>query len=127
MKILSLNIQGLGQKAKKEWIKEINFKHNINFLTLQETKMDKISHMDIKFIWGNSNYQFVVSDRLGTRGVFYVYGNLQFLSRIMPLYQITSLLYMGHGFHPIPKSLLYRSMPLNQMFLNAHYGNISRC
>lgn len=90
MKILSLNIQGLGQKEKKEWIKEINFKHNINFLTLQETKMDKISHMDIKFIWGNSNYQFVVSDSVGNSGVFYVYGNLQFLSRIMPLYQITS-------------------------------------
>ncbi|GKB43407.1 RNA-directed DNA polymerase, eukaryota, partial [Tanacetum coccineum] len=64
----SQDIERLGQKAKKEWIKEINFKHNINFLTLQETKMDKISHMDIKFIWGNSNYQFVVSDSVGNSG-----------------------------------------------------------
>ncbi|GJW83390.1 RNA-directed DNA polymerase, eukaryota, partial [Tanacetum coccineum] len=33
-----------------------------------ETKMDCISHMDVKFIWGNSNYQFVASDPVGNSG-----------------------------------------------------------
>ena len=60
MKILSLNVQGLGHKTKKEWIKELNSKHKINFLALQETKMDCISNMDVKFMWGNSNFQFVI-------------------------------------------------------------------
>nr|GEU46976.1 putative RNA-directed DNA polymerase, eukaryota, reverse transcriptase zinc-binding domain protein [Tanacetum cinerariifolium] len=54
-KILSLNVQGLGHKTKKEWVKELNYKHGINFLALQETKMDCISHMDVKFIWGLIN------------------------------------------------------------------------
>ncbi|GJY70046.1 RNA-directed DNA polymerase, eukaryota [Tanacetum coccineum] len=61
-------IIGLGSKAKKEWVKELNNNHNINFLALQETKMECISHMDIKFIWGNSNYQFVASDSVGNSG-----------------------------------------------------------
>ncbi|GJU90435.1 RNA-directed DNA polymerase, eukaryota, partial [Tanacetum coccineum] len=68
IKILSLNVQGLGHKTKKEWVKELNNKHGVNFLALQETKMDCISHLDVKFMWGNSNYQFVASDSVGNSG-----------------------------------------------------------
>ena len=68
MKILSLNVQGLGHKTKKEWIKELNFKHRINFLAIQETKLECISDMDVKFMWGNSNFQYVTSDSLGNSG-----------------------------------------------------------
>ncbi|GJR25979.1 RNA-directed DNA polymerase, eukaryota, partial [Tanacetum coccineum] len=68
MNILSLNIQGLGHKTKKEWVKELNCKHRINFLALQETKMDCISYMDVKSLWGNSNFDFVASDSLGNSG-----------------------------------------------------------
>nr|GEV54877.1 zinc finger CCCH domain-containing protein 34-like [Tanacetum cinerariifolium] len=35
---------------------------------IRETKMDCISHMDVKFLWGNSNYQFVASDLVGNSG-----------------------------------------------------------
>nr|GEX27414.1 RNA-directed DNA polymerase, eukaryota [Tanacetum cinerariifolium] len=68
IRIFSLNVQGLGHKTKKEWVKELNIKHNVNFLALQETKMDCISHMDVKFLWGNSNYQFIASDSVGNSG-----------------------------------------------------------
>nr|GEY48443.1 RNA-directed DNA polymerase, eukaryota [Tanacetum cinerariifolium] len=68
MKILSLNVQGLSHKTKKEWVKELNNKHGINFLALQETKMDCISHLDVKFMWSNPNYQFVSSDSVGSSG-----------------------------------------------------------
>nr|GEV05307.1 hypothetical protein [Tanacetum cinerariifolium] len=34
-------------------------------IAIQETKMDKISHMDVKLMWGNSNYDFVYSESLG--------------------------------------------------------------
>ncbi|GKD01974.1 RNA-directed DNA polymerase, eukaryota [Tanacetum coccineum] len=30
--------------------------------------MDRITHMDVKFMWGNSNYQFVSSDLVGNSG-----------------------------------------------------------
>ncbi|GJW94067.1 RNA-directed DNA polymerase, eukaryota [Tanacetum coccineum] len=66
--ILSLNVQGLGHKTKKEWIKELNFKHRSNFLAIQETKMDCIYDMDIKFMWGNSNFQYIASDSVGNSG-----------------------------------------------------------
>nr|GFC68669.1 RNA-directed DNA polymerase, eukaryota [Tanacetum cinerariifolium] len=68
MNILSLNIQGLGHKKKKEWVKELNIKHKVNFLALQETKMDRVNRMDVKFIWDNSNYQYVSSDSAGSSG-----------------------------------------------------------
>nr|GEW98552.1 RNA-directed DNA polymerase, eukaryota [Tanacetum cinerariifolium] len=47
---------------------ELNIKHKVNFLALQETKMDQVKHMDGKFIWGNSNYQYVSSDSAGSSG-----------------------------------------------------------
>ncbi|GJV14329.1 hypothetical protein Tco_1359652 [Tanacetum coccineum] len=59
---LLLYVQGLGNKTKKEWIKELSINHKLNFIAIQETKMDKISHMDVKLMWGNSNYDFVCSD-----------------------------------------------------------------
>ncbi|GJR94425.1 RNA-directed DNA polymerase, eukaryota [Tanacetum coccineum] len=68
MKIISLNVQGLGHKTKNEWVKELNIKHKINFVALQETEMESISHMDVKCIWGNSNFQFVTSDSVGNSG-----------------------------------------------------------
>nr|GEV23165.1 RNA-directed DNA polymerase, eukaryota, reverse transcriptase zinc-binding domain protein [Tanacetum cinerariifolium] len=58
----------LGNKTKKEWVKELTFKNKLNFIGIQETKMGCVSHMDVKFIWGNSNYDFVCSNSLGNSG-----------------------------------------------------------
>nr|GFB32237.1 RNA-directed DNA polymerase, eukaryota [Tanacetum cinerariifolium] len=59
---------GLGNKTKKEWVKELNNKHGVNFLALQETKMNCISHLDVKFMWGNFNFQFVACDSVRNSG-----------------------------------------------------------
>nr|GEW96768.1 RNA-directed DNA polymerase, eukaryota, reverse transcriptase zinc-binding domain protein [Tanacetum cinerariifolium] len=61
-------IDGIGHKKKNEWVKELNIKHKVNFIALQETKMDRVTQMDVKFIWGNSNYQYVSSDSVGSSG-----------------------------------------------------------
>ncbi|GJV40039.1 RNA-directed DNA polymerase, eukaryota [Tanacetum coccineum] len=61
-------VSGLGNKTKKEWVKELTNKNKINFIAIQETKMDRVSHMDVKFMWGNSNYDYVYSDSLGNSG-----------------------------------------------------------
>nr|GEV48263.1 RNA-directed DNA polymerase, eukaryota [Tanacetum cinerariifolium] len=60
------DIERLGHKSKKEWIKELNYKHKVNFLALQETKLERVTHMDVKLLWGNSNYQFITSDSVGS-------------------------------------------------------------
>ncbi|GJZ91854.1 RNA-directed DNA polymerase, eukaryota [Tanacetum coccineum] len=55
----------LGSKAKKDWIRELNIKHKVNFLTLQETKMDYISNMDVKLLWGNYKFDHIISETVG--------------------------------------------------------------
>ncbi|GKC00696.1 RNA-directed DNA polymerase, eukaryota, partial [Tanacetum coccineum] len=62
------DIEGLGHKSKKEWIKELNLKFQVNFLAIQETKMERINQMDVKYMWGNSNYNYVCSDSIGSSG-----------------------------------------------------------
>nr|GFA94247.1 RNA-directed DNA polymerase, eukaryota [Tanacetum cinerariifolium] len=39
-----------------------------NEMMIQETKMTRVSDMDVKFLWGNSNYDYVYSDSLGSSG-----------------------------------------------------------
>nr|GEX68489.1 RNA-directed DNA polymerase, eukaryota, reverse transcriptase zinc-binding domain protein [Tanacetum cinerariifolium] len=38
-------------KTKRIWIKELNNYHKVNFISLQETKTDSISDMDIRAVW----------------------------------------------------------------------------
>nr|GEV40261.1 RNA-directed DNA polymerase, eukaryota [Tanacetum cinerariifolium] len=54
--------------TKKEWVKALINSNKLNFLAIQETKMSSVSHLDVKFLWGNSNYDFVCSDSLGSSG-----------------------------------------------------------
>ena len=68
MNFLSLNIQGLAQKAKKDWVKELCVKNKVNFLALQETKMEKIDVFSVKKCWGNLNFDYAHSDSVGHSG-----------------------------------------------------------
>jgi exonuclease III len=68
MNMLSLNIQGLNPKAKKDWVKELCLSHKVNFLTLQETKMEVIDLFDIKHCWGNFTFDYVYSESVGNSG-----------------------------------------------------------
>ncbi|GKC14551.1 RNA-directed DNA polymerase, eukaryota [Tanacetum coccineum] len=68
MNFLSLNVQGLGNKAKKGWIQELCHKHRINFVSIQETKMENIDLFSIKALWGNLNFDYVVGPSVGFSG-----------------------------------------------------------
>nr|GFC50613.1 RNA-directed DNA polymerase, eukaryota [Tanacetum cinerariifolium] len=59
---------GLGNKTKKGWIRELSVKYKLNFIAIQETKMESVSYMDVKAMWGNSNFDFVCSDSQGNLG-----------------------------------------------------------
>ncbi|GJW65323.1 RNA-directed DNA polymerase, eukaryota [Tanacetum coccineum] len=65
---LSLNIQGLGQSTKKNWIRELNRKYKVNFAAIQETKLENIDLFAIKALWGNFLYDFAVSPSVGYFG-----------------------------------------------------------
>ncbi|GKA19100.1 RNA-directed DNA polymerase, eukaryota [Tanacetum coccineum] len=66
MNLLSLNVQGLGQSAKKNWIQELNRKHYVNFVAIQGTKMENIDLFSIKALWGNFSFDFAFSPSVGS-------------------------------------------------------------
>ncbi|GKE78232.1 RNA-directed DNA polymerase, eukaryota [Tanacetum coccineum] len=66
---MGYNMDGcLGHKAKKGWIQELNSKHRVNFVALQETKMERIDIFSIKAHWGNLSFDYVCSPVVGYSG-----------------------------------------------------------
>ncbi|GJX96249.1 RNA-directed DNA polymerase, eukaryota, partial [Tanacetum coccineum] len=51
-----------------ELIKELNNKHKVNFVALQETKMDSMDLFLIKALWGNSSSDYAFSPSIGYSG-----------------------------------------------------------
>ncbi|GJU05240.1 RNA-directed DNA polymerase, eukaryota [Tanacetum coccineum] len=59
-----------------------------------ETKLERVTHMDVKLLWGNSNYQFIASNSVGVSGEYSLSGLLScqpiaFTSSLFP--SITAL------------------------------------
>nr|GEU32791.1 RNA-directed DNA polymerase, eukaryota, reverse transcriptase zinc-binding domain protein [Tanacetum cinerariifolium] len=48
---MSYKMEGLTQKAKKDWVKELCNKNKVNFLSLQKTKMEMIDNFCVKNYW----------------------------------------------------------------------------
>ncbi|GJW42046.1 hypothetical protein Tco_0070845 [Tanacetum coccineum] len=64
--VMGYKMEGcLAQKAKKDWVKELCVKHKVNFLALQETKMERMELFSVKMCWGNLIFDFVHSDSVG--------------------------------------------------------------
>ncbi|GKE43791.1 RNA-directed DNA polymerase, eukaryota, partial [Tanacetum coccineum] len=57
----------LAQKAKKDWVKELCVRHKLNFLSLQETKMESLEIFNRR-CWGNFNFDYVYSPSVGYSG-----------------------------------------------------------
>nr|GEW36897.1 RNA-directed DNA polymerase, eukaryota [Tanacetum cinerariifolium] len=78
-KTMGYNMEGLNPKAKKDWVKEICVSHKVNFLTLQETKMESITLFDVKCCWGNFAFDHVYSHAVGNSGgILCVWDKLSF-------------------------------------------------
>ncbi|KAL4557832.1 hypothetical protein LXL04_036026 [Taraxacum kok-saghyz] len=66
---MGYNMEGwTRQKAKLIWVKELCSKHKVNFLALQETKMESVDDFFVRRLWGNSNFKFSFSDSVGASG-----------------------------------------------------------
>ncbi|GJT76664.1 zinc finger, CCHC-type containing protein [Tanacetum coccineum] len=68
MNFMSSNIQGLAQRAKKDWVKELCNINKVNFMSLQETKMESVKMFNIKLCWGNFTFDYVYSPSVGYSG-----------------------------------------------------------
>ncbi|GKC07931.1 RNA-directed DNA polymerase, eukaryota, partial [Tanacetum coccineum] len=58
----------LGSKAKKDWTRELVGKHKVNFLSLQETKMEIFRLWELSFKLGNSNFDYNIYNANGNSG-----------------------------------------------------------
>nr|GFC04632.1 RNA-directed DNA polymerase, eukaryota [Tanacetum cinerariifolium]GFC04634.1 RNA-directed DNA polymerase, eukaryota [Tanacetum cinerariifolium] len=66
-------------EAKKDWVKEICVSHKVNFLSLQETKIESITLFDVKCCWVNFAFDHVYSPAVGNSGgIFYVWEKSSF-------------------------------------------------
>nr|GEU51925.1 RNA-directed DNA polymerase, eukaryota, nucleotide-binding alpha-beta plait domain protein [Tanacetum cinerariifolium] len=65
---MGYNMEGLCNKTKKGWIKELCHKHRINFVGIQETKLESIDLFSIKSLWGNLNFDHAVSSSVSFSG-----------------------------------------------------------
>jgi len=57
MIMTTFNVRGLGGRVKKNKIRELVRQHNVDFLALQETKLEVITPSLCFSIWGNEDYE----------------------------------------------------------------------
>nr|GEY91406.1 RNA-directed DNA polymerase, eukaryota [Tanacetum cinerariifolium] len=75
MKVMN-NSQKVHENVTSNGESAFNYSHNAHnsgsilevLDDMIQTKIDQVNHMDVKFIWGNSNYQYVSSDSAGSSG-----------------------------------------------------------
>nr|GEZ01283.1 putative RNA-directed DNA polymerase, eukaryota, reverse transcriptase zinc-binding domain protein [Tanacetum cinerariifolium] len=68
--VMGYNMDGcLAQKAKKDWVKELCIKYKVNFLALQETKMESMNLLCLRTCWGNLAFEYAQIDSVGNSGV----------------------------------------------------------
>ncbi|GJX07033.1 RNA-directed DNA polymerase, eukaryota [Tanacetum coccineum] len=65
---MAMTKKGLGQRAKKDWIKELCTKNKVNFVSLQETKMETIELFNVKECWGNFAFEYKCGASVGNSG-----------------------------------------------------------
>ena len=68
MNLMSLNIRGVSESHKVNWIKELKLKHHIDFVGIQETHQVVASSIDIDGCWGNTQYDWEAVDSIGKSG-----------------------------------------------------------
>nr|GEU37546.1 cysteine-rich receptor-like protein kinase [Tanacetum cinerariifolium] len=67
MRDLLEEVVKVGQ-AKKDWVKELCNKNKVNFLAIQETKMEKMDEFCVKQCSGNLVFNHVYSEAVGNSG-----------------------------------------------------------
>lgn len=58
MKMLSYNVRGLGEGAKRRVIREVVCKHHVEFLCIQETKLQTVNRRTCALLWGDSAFEW---------------------------------------------------------------------
>ncbi|GKB40474.1 RNA-directed DNA polymerase, eukaryota [Tanacetum coccineum] len=68
MKVMSLNICGMGRSCKRSWLRELTGKLKLAFLGIQETKKQVIDPFLISSFWGTDDFDFASNPSNGKSG-----------------------------------------------------------
>lgn len=78
MNILSYNVRGLGGSQKRKELMGIIRKEKIDFICIQETKMEMINSEICRQFWGNEDFDWAFMGARGASG-----GSLMFVEKIL--------------------------------------------
>lgn len=68
MKFISFNVRGLGGRVKKKDVKEMVKVHKLDFLCLQETKMEGTDRKLCSLLWDDDDFDWVAKNATGRSG-----------------------------------------------------------
>jgi len=79
MKIVSLNIRGLGGSLKRKYIRDLISKEQVDMICLQETKCTEISKENGFLLWGSNDIGWIeVGASNNARGIITMWRNSRF-------------------------------------------------
>ena len=68
MIVLSYNVCGLGGSVKKIMVKELVFNHKVDFLAIQQTKLEVITNSLCHNLWGSDDCEWAFLPSIGNSG-----------------------------------------------------------
>ena len=68
MNILSINMCGMKDRVKRKRVARLCSQHGVSFLGVQETRASSINLFDVRSMWGNFSFEFVVASARGLSG-----------------------------------------------------------
>ncbi|KAL8539441.1 hypothetical protein ACS0TY_001162 [Phlomoides rotata] len=68
MKLLSFNVRGIGSRRKRKLVKDLIANTKVDFVCIQETKLDIIPTSVCESLWVDKNFDWVYSGSIGSAG-----------------------------------------------------------
>jgi len=68
MKIISLNIRGLGGTIKRNYLRDLIYKEQTNMVCLQEMKCAGVSREKVCLLWGSNEVDWVENKVINSAG-----------------------------------------------------------
>jgi hypothetical protein len=76
MIVISFNVRGFGGRVKRRRVRELIREHKVDFLALQETKMEDISEKLCRSLWGSTDCAWAFFPSEGASGgILSIWGN----------------------------------------------------
>lgn len=82
MNLMSLNIRGVGNPHKLDWVNRLRREHKLTFCGIQETRVSIVSSTVIEQCWGSSDFDFEWVESYGFSGGLVSFWDINFFQKI---------------------------------------------